>query len=174
MRYEWKVTMGAAVFLAATGLLYWFTSYENAGTVMLGFSFAAYALLGGFLLMVWHRRKRIPRPEDNPDGTHEDGAGEVAFFPAASIWPAGIGLGAIFCAVALIYGNWYWVIGLPLIIGAVIGFTVEAESGLDQIDELHAEAARRAAEEHPDGADGAQHEAREVHEVHESPAEHRG
>jgi len=162
VKYEWKVTGGAAAFLAATGLLYWFTSYENSGTVMLGFSFAAYGMLGGFLLLCWFRRKRIPRPEDNPDATQEDGAGEVAFFPAASIWPAGIGLGAIFCAVALIYGNWYWIIGLPLIIGAVIGFTVEAESGLDQVDELHAEAAKRAAEEHPDGTDG----------VHESHAEH--
>jgi membrane associated rhomboid family serine protease len=164
MKYEWKVTGGASLFLGLTALVYWFLSYEDAGTVMLIFSFAAYGMLGAFLLMQWFRRARIPRPEDNPDATHEDGAGEVAFFPAASIWPAGIGLGAIFIAVALIYGNWYWVIGLPLVIGAVIGFTVEAETGLDQIDALHARAEALHAEgdgaaggEHPDGAHEAEH-----------------
>jgi cytochrome c oxidase subunit IV len=157
MKYEWKVTAGASLFLGLTALLYWYTSVESAGTVMLIFSFGAYGLLGTFLLMVWRRRARIPRPEDNPDGTYEEGAGEVAFFPAASIWPAGIGVGAIFCAIALIYGNWYWLIGLPLVAGAVIGFTVEAESGLDQVDELHAEAERAEADEHANGVHDAEH-----------------
>jgi hypothetical protein len=98
---------------------------------MLLAGFAAYGLLGVFLLMQWKRRHNIPRPEDDPDGTYEEAAGEIGFFPAASIWPAGIGLGAIFVGVALIYGNWYWVIALPLIIGSIIGFSVEAEASAE-------------------------------------------
>lgn len=142
MRYEWKVTAGASLFLGIVALIYWYWSYEDSGTVMLVFSFAAYGMLGAFLLMLWSRRKKIPRPEDNPDGTYEEGSGEVAFFPAASIWPAGIGLGAIFVAVALVYGNWYWLIGLPLVLGSIIGMTVEAEAGEDDTDALRAEARR--------------------------------
>jgi hypothetical protein len=137
MRYEWKISIGASLFLGIISLIYWLTSYEDAGTVMLVFSFAAYGMLGGFLLLQWKRRKSIPRPEDDPDGTYADGAGEIAFFPAASIWPAGIGLGAIFMAVALIYGNWYWVIAAPLVLGSIVGMTVEAEAPEDS--QLHSE-----------------------------------
>jgi membrane associated rhomboid family serine protease len=137
MKYEWKLSVGASLFLGVVALIYWFLSYEDAGTVMLVFSFAAYGMLGAFLLMEWKKRKNIPRPEDNPDGTYADGAGEIAFFPAASIWPAGIGLGAIFIVLALIWGNWYWLIGLPLVFGSIIGLTVEAEAPEDR--QLHSE-----------------------------------
>jgi hypothetical protein len=128
MKLEWKVIAGASFFLAVIALIYWRMSDEAAGSVMLLFGFAAYGMLGAFLLLQWKRRHHIDRPEDNPDGTYEEATGEIGYFPAASIWPAGIGLGAIFVGVALIYGNWYWVIGLPLIVGAVIGFAVEAEA----------------------------------------------
>lgn len=128
MKIEYKIIMGASIFLGAIALLYWRMSAESAGSVALLFSFAAYGMLGSFLLLQWKRRHNIDRPEDNPDGTFEEATGEIGYFPSASIWPAGIGLGAIFVGVALIYGNWYWVIGLPLIVGAVVGFTVEAEA----------------------------------------------
>jgi hypothetical protein len=131
MKIEWKILIGASVFLIITSIVYWRMSNEDAGSVMLLAGFAAYGLLGVFLLMQWKRRHNIPRPEDDPDGTYEEAAGEIGFFPAASIWPAGIGLGAIFVGVALIYGNWYWVIALPLIIGSIIGFSVEAEANAE-------------------------------------------
>jgi hypothetical protein len=153
MKYEWKVVLGASVFLGIVALIYWFLSYEDAGTVMLIFSFAAYGMLGCFLLMLWGRRKGIPRPEDDPDGSYEAASGEVDFFPSASIWPAGIGLGAIFCAIALIWGNWYWFIGFPLIFGGIAGLMVESEAGKDDMDALHerlAEEARLRGEEAPE------------------------
>jgi hypothetical protein len=128
MKVEWKVIIGASFFIGILALAYWRLSNEDAGSVMLLFGFAAYGMLGCFLLLQWKRRHNIDRPEDNPDGTYEEAAGEIGFFPAASIWPAGIGLGAIFVGIALIYGNWYWVIALPLLLGAIIGFTVEAEA----------------------------------------------
>lgn len=166
MRYEWKLTIGASTFLVILFIVYWFLSYEHTGTVLLGFSFAAYGMLGAFLLMEWVKRRPakgkppIPRPEDDPDATHADGAGEVDFFPSASIWPAGMALGAITVAIGTIYGLWYFLIGLVLVAGAVIGFVVEAEAGQDAMDELHAEAARAAAgeldgEEHGAGGHGA-------------------
>ena len=88
----------------------------------------AYGLMFVFMLLVFLRRKRIPRAEDRPDATMEEGEGEIAFFPANSMWPVAMGLGAVGLALGLAFGKWCWVIGGVLMLGALIGFTVEAES----------------------------------------------
>lgn len=143
MKFEWKLIVGSAVFLGVVYAVYWFTSYEDAGSVMLLFGGCAYLMLGSFLLVQWRRRKNHPRPEDDPRAEHS--AADLGFFPSASIWPAGMGLGAIFIALALIWGNWYLVIGIPLLLGSIVGFSVEAEAGFDAVEE--AEARHAAAEE---------------------------
>ena len=128
MRIEMRLCLSAGLFLGIVCAIYWFTSNEDAGTACLLFSFAAYALMGTYLFLQWRRRKGIPRPEDKDDAEMSDGEGEVGFFPAASVWPAGIGLGAIMLAVGLIYGTWYLAIGFILVFGSIIGFVVEAEA----------------------------------------------
>lgn len=128
MKFEWKVTLGAAIFLLGVFVIYWLTSYEYAGSVMLVFGGVAYLLLFSFLLLQWRRRNGIPRAEDRDDATHQEGAGEVAFFPSASIWPISMGIGFILMAVGLVYGLWYFIMGLFVFLGAIIGFSVEAES----------------------------------------------
>jgi cytochrome c oxidase subunit IV len=130
MKVEWRTVLGASVFLGATGVVYWALKNnptETAGVVMLIFGFAAYALLFGYLFLVYLRRHRIPRPEDRFDATYVDGEGEVGYFPSASIWPAGMGLGMIFGVIGLIYGLWYLIIGVILFFGAVIGWMTESE-----------------------------------------------
>ncbi|MGI8753120.1 MAG: aa3-type cytochrome oxidase subunit IV [Acidimicrobiales bacterium] len=134
MKFEWKLIVGSAVFLGIVYAVYWFTSYEDAGSVMLLFGGCAYLMLGSFLLLQWRRRKSHPRPEDDPHAEHS--AADLGFFPSASIWPAGIGLGAVFIALALIWGNWYLVIGIPLLLGSIVGFSVEAEAGIEAVEEL--------------------------------------
>jgi hypothetical protein len=128
MRVEYKVMLGAAVFLATIGIIYGFWSREPTGTALLIFGVCAYGLMAGYLFLQWQRREGIDRPEDRPDATQADGAGEVGFFPAASIWPAAIGLGGIFIAIAMIFGVWYWLIAAILILGGIAGFVVEAEA----------------------------------------------
>jgi Cytochrome c oxidase subunit IV len=128
MRVEATTCFGAALFLAVTAAIYWFWSREQTGTVCLIFGLCAYGMIAGYFYLQYRHRQGIPRPEDREDAEQADGAGEVGFFPAASIWPAGIGLGAIFAGVAMIYGDWYWLIAGILILGAIIGFTVEAEA----------------------------------------------
>lgn len=129
MKVEWRTTLGAAVFLGAACAVYYFWSTESTGSVLLLFGAAAYLMLAGYLILQWTRRDRIPRPEDAEDGNYADTAGEhLGFFPAASIWPAGMGLGATFIGIALIFGTWYWLVGLTLLIGAIIGFAVESEA----------------------------------------------
>jgi hypothetical protein len=84
-------------------------------------------MLFGYLLLQYARRRKIPRPEDRFDATQADGEGEVAYFPAASIWPAGMGLGLIFGAVAAVWGLWYLIIGAIFFVGAAIGWVVESD-----------------------------------------------
>ncbi|MCU4186305.1 cytochrome c oxidase subunit 4 [Acidiferrimicrobium sp. IK] len=139
MKIEWRTILGASLFLGIICAVYWFWSTEDTGTALLLFGFAAYLMLGGFLVLQWTRRKGIPRAEDKDDGTYEETAGEpLGFFPAASIWPAGLALGAIFAGIALIWGTWYWVISLPLMLGAIIGWSVESEAPEDVPDDLEA------------------------------------
>jgi hypothetical protein len=131
MRVEYKAMMWAAIFLASVAILYGFWSREPTGTALLIFGVCAYGMIAGFLFLQWKRRQGIDRPEDRLDATQEDGAGEIGFFPAASIWPAAIGVGGVMVAIALIYGTWYWLIAAIFIFGGVAGFVVEAEARED-------------------------------------------
>jgi hypothetical protein len=128
MKREMHLLLGSSLFLGVICAVYWFWSTDPTGTTMLLFGFAAYLMLGIFMLAQWRRRKGIPRPEDREDATQIDGAGEVSFFPAASIWPPAIGVGAAFFALALVFGNFYWVIAGIFIVGGVVGFVVESEA----------------------------------------------
>jgi hypothetical protein len=128
VKAEYRLALGTAVFLAIVAIVYFAWSGEFSGTVMLGFGGCAYAIMFGFLFIVAVRRHHTPRAEDRPDANQEDGEGEISFFPGNSIWPAAMGLGAIALAIGLAFGKWFWAIGGILLVGAIIGFAVEAES----------------------------------------------
>jgi hypothetical protein len=148
MKVEWRTILGASLFLGATGALYVALKNnptETSGVVMLVFGFAAYGMLFGYLLLQYFRRNRIPRPEDRFDATQADGEGYVGYFPSASIWPAGMGLGMVFGVVGLIYGLWYLIIGLILFFGAVIGWVVESEEETEVPETPEEEEAAEAA-----------------------------
>lgn len=125
---EWLLALGASAFLFAIAIVYWVWSGEWSGTVMLTFGGLAYGLLFLFMLVQWFRRHREPRAEDRLDANPEDGEGEIGFFPGNSMWPPAMGIGAVAIAIGLAFGKWFWVIGIALFAGAIIGFAVEAES----------------------------------------------
>ncbi len=135
MKIETRVALGTSAFLVLIFIIYLAWSREATGSACLLFGACAYGLLGGYTYLQVRKRRGIPRPEDNVDATQADGAGEVGFFPAASMWPAGVGLGAVFFGVAMIYGSWYWLIGGILLFGAIIGFVVEGEVREDGPDD---------------------------------------
>jgi hypothetical protein len=151
MKVEWRTVLGASVFLGATGAVYWALKNhptEASGVAMLIFGFAAYFMLFGYVLLQYIRRDRIPRAEDRFDATQADGEGVVGYFPNASIWPAGLGLGLIFAVIGLIYGLWYLIIGGILFVGAVIGWVVESEFEVE-VPDTEAEEDAAAAAGHP-------------------------
>jgi hypothetical protein len=111
--------LGVTAFFVVIGAIYWFTSYEDAGTTMLAASSLLGLLAGGYLLS--QTRKFPPRPEDRPDATLADGAGPVDSFPAPSIWPFVFGLGAVVFATGLIFGIWVVLPGAAILGLGVIG-----------------------------------------------------
>jgi hypothetical protein len=121
--------VGVTAFFVVIATIYAFTSYEDAGTVLL----IAAALLGLFLCAYLLRESRriAPRPEDRPDATLADGAGEVQAFPAASIWPFAFGFGATALATGVIFGIWIAVIGAALFVFGAIGYVLEARRQTD-------------------------------------------
>jgi len=151
VKVEWRTILGASIFLGATGVIY--VAYKNhpteaAGVVMLVFGFAAYFMLFGFLLLQYFRRRRIPRPEDRFDATHADGEGEIAYFPNASIWPAGMGLGMVVASVGLVWGLWYAIIGLTIFFGAIFGYMTESDAETAAVEAAEARAAEEASLRH--------------------------
>lgn len=104
MRVESFFYLGVTAFFVVIAGIYWFTSYEDAGTVMLVSSSLLGLLAGGYLL--FQATKFPPRPEDRPDATLAEGAGPVDEFPASTIWPFVFGLGATILATGLVFGVW--------------------------------------------------------------------
>lgn len=127
MRVEARVLLVMAVFAAIISPLYWFTSYDDGGTIML-VAFALLGLLPGGYYYWWSRRM-APRPEDRPDANPADSGGVIGAFPGSSIWPFVLGLGAAFVAIALVFGAWSALVGGSLIVAAVIGVIIESRRG---------------------------------------------
>ncbi len=126
LRTEIRVVLSSAVFVAGITAIYWFTSYEHAGTTMLGLGAAAYAMLCGYLYLK-ARKLGTARPEDREDAVVPDSQTEVGYFPAASVWPPALGLGAVMTALGLVFGGWFFVIAAIFLVGAIIGYALEAQ-----------------------------------------------
>lgn len=127
MRMEALVLLGVAIFFGIVGVVYWFTSYEDGGTMML-VGTCLLGLLPGSYYYWWHRRMG-DRPEDRPDATLEEGAGEIATFPSSSIWPFVLGMGAFMLVLAFAFGLWFFFPAVGLILTALVGVTAESRRG---------------------------------------------
>jgi heme/copper-type cytochrome/quinol oxidase subunit 1 len=114
----------SAVFGLVVAAVYWFLSYETAGTVLLlGFGLAS--LLGAFWLgRQASRRHGIDEPPWRwialPSAEREALFPETAErLPGRTVAPLAVGLGLSLAALALIYGGWLLLAGLvPVLAGA--------------------------------------------------------
>ena len=112
---------------AIVGIVYWFTSYEDAGFLML-IGTTGLGLLPGAYYFWWSRHMKV-RAEDDPDATVEGSAGTIDSFPDSSIWPFILGMGAFMVALSFVFGIWLAPMAGALIISAGIGATVESRRG---------------------------------------------
>jgi hypothetical protein len=127
------------LFIAA---VYWFVSYEPAGTVLLG----GFGLATGAAFVLLRRGARRPavtrdggadRPSDRsiaalaPDGPFGDESGPV---PLRSLAPFEVGFGLAVMSLSVAFGIWFAIAGLlPLAIGAA-DWLGSANRELDLID----------------------------------------
>jgi len=108
------------VFFLVLTVIYWFVSYEWAGTALLLLSGGLSAMTGGFLTLLDRRgglREELV-PEDYEDR-------EVLFLPHASLRPFWVGAGAVLTAAGLPLGNWLLVPGAVLVVFGLVGMVEE-------------------------------------------------
>lgn len=118
MKIESYFYFGVTAFFIAIGTIYWFTSYEDAGSLMLAASAVLGLMVGGYL---FHLSRRIdPRPGDRPDATIAEGAGPVDSFPGPTIWPFVLGFAFTVLATGVIFGVWVLLPGGVLLLYAII------------------------------------------------------
>ena len=122
--------LGVAIGVLAT--VYWFISYEHAGTTMLALA-GCLALFVGVWLAIQDRDARRSRaaasaaaaapsaPVSRPV-TH---ATTKPYLPIASLWPLAIGLGVALSLNGLILGWAYATPGVALLGLSVIGFVAQ-------------------------------------------------
>ncbi len=126
MRVQGLIFAGTAVFMVTIGAIYWFTSYEPAGTVMLGLCIGL-GVIPGVALLWWSRRSPV-LPEDRADAVPDDGAGRIGSFPESSAWPIVLAAGAAMTAAGLVFGVWAAIPGMVLVLLAFVGGALESRS----------------------------------------------
>jgi uncharacterized membrane protein YfcA len=114
---QWRTFAGIGLFIAVIAVIYWFSSYDYAGTVMLGLASGLSFLSAGYLF-VQDRSSTKPLADE----------GEVAerqYLPHASLWPFGIGVGAFLAFNGLILGFAYAVPGAIVISVSIAGLVAQ-------------------------------------------------
>lgn len=108
------LVLAAAVALIAA--VYWFTSYENAGTVMLVLAACLALVIGVYLALTARRAAAL--------GTEE--ADRDPYLPHASTWPFFVGVAALVTVNGLAIGLWALVPGLIGLAVALTGYATQS------------------------------------------------
>jgi hypothetical protein len=115
LKVQWRIFLGLALFIAVIGAIYWFVSYEDAGTTLLALA-AGLALMCGGYLFVQDRRKTLAAPEgDGPQ-----------YLPHESVWPFGIGFGVFLAFNGLILGPAWALPGAVIVATSLGGFVAQS------------------------------------------------
>ena len=125
-----KTTAGvlgaSALFSSVVGGIYWFVSYESAGTMMLVTMAVGLMIAAAYLSLL---RRRASLPADQPEARASDDAGEpVGVFAARSAWPVILALGCAVALTGLIYGWWLAVVGAAGVTISLIGLVRDDRS----------------------------------------------
>jgi len=122
MKAGGRLFIGGAGFFAVIGSLYWFTSYEPAGTTLLALGLPATLLIGIYLR--GQQRRLGLAPQDQPGGSLEDALGNVVAVPAPSIWPVAVAAAAGTMAAGMVLGIWLLLPGVILLAISLIGHAI--------------------------------------------------
>jgi hypothetical protein len=128
VRTEWKIFAPIGGFFVLVAIIYgYFTKLsEPIGIVGLLLSAALCGMIATYLALI---SKKIDRPEDDPNGEIAEGAGELGFFPASSIWPFWTALTMVLIVLGPVFGWWISLIGLGMGIWSLTGWVYEYYRG---------------------------------------------
>jgi len=119
LRVQWQLFTVVAGFIALITIVYWFVSYEDAGTTMLGLASGLALLFGGWLYL---QDRRSTHPSVKHADADADADAHAAYLPAASVWPLAVGIGTALTTNGLILGWPYAAPGAALLALALVGF----------------------------------------------------
>ena len=106
--------IGIAVFVVLAAVVYGVASREYAGATLLLLAGAASLVMGAYL--VWEARHGAATAGE------EEQAGEGQYLPEASIWPFGMGMGAVLMLNGLALGAWAVLPGAAITALSTLGF----------------------------------------------------
>lgn len=133
MKTETKTFALLVPFFAVMAVIYaYFTDMgEPVGIVAL----ALVALMSAFVAwFFWLSAKTIDaRPEDNLDGEIADQSGDYGHFAPYSWWPLWLGLSLSVLVLGVAIGWWLFIVALPFVILATLGWTFEFFRGAKAI-----------------------------------------
>jgi len=112
LKVQWRIFLALAGFIALYAVIYWFVSYEDAGTTLLALASGLALLFGGYLFV--QDRKAGPATASSEPEEH--------YLPESSLWPLGIGVGVFLAFNGLILGLPWTVPGVVLVATSVGGF----------------------------------------------------
>jgi hypothetical protein len=120
---QWRTFAGIGAAVVVFAVVYWFASYDYAGTVMLtlasGLSFFTAAYL-------WWQDRAIETSGRHAADEQDAVVDEAPYLPHASIWPFGIGVGAFLAFNGLVVGPGYAVPGAIVIGGSIAGLVMQS------------------------------------------------
>lgn len=121
MRAMGRAFLATGVGLGVMFVVYWFTSYEAAGTVLLGGGAVLGLLAGGY--MTWAAPRAAT--ERVVDEQREQGPRlpvEVGGHPGhGSIWPVVVAVAAAGIGLGVLVGWWVTVVGGEVLVVALVG-----------------------------------------------------
>jgi len=127
VKVEGRLFLGIGVFLWIVSIIYGDLTREFAGTTAL-------VLCGGLCMLIalylfsTGRRMGV-RPEDDPNGEIDEGAGEYGFFSPHSWWPLPVALSAAITFFGLVFGLWISLLGAVLLLASTFGLVFEYYRG---------------------------------------------
>ncbi|MFS0701241.1 cytochrome c oxidase subunit 4 [Cellulomonas sp. 179-A 4D5 NHS] len=128
MKLEAKLFLYGILFFVPVGLIYavW-SDGEPVGTLGIPLVGGLVGMIGGYLALL--ARRIDARPEDDPLGEIEQGAGDQGVYSPWSWWPLAIALAAALVFAGLAMG--WWLVGLGTVLGlvALVGFVFEFSRG---------------------------------------------
>jgi hypothetical protein len=129
MRTLTKTFVIVALYLVAIAAVYWFLTFERAGTLLLLGAAATVGLVGVFFVRRGGAAAEPLTPEDHADAEPRDAAGTtVGSFPFSSVWPIVLVGGLVLATFGVLYTVVLLPMGLVVAGLAVLGLMRESRA----------------------------------------------